>query len=204
MEEKKLKSALEAILFAAGDSVAASRICAVLGVTELQLAAAAEMLAAEYERAGRGIRLLQLEDRYQLCSAPEWSDETVRLLEKRRTARLSPAALEVLSIVAYYQPVTRTYIEKIRGVDSSYTVSFLSERGLIAPCGRLEAPGRPTLFGTTEEFLRVMGITRLEELPPLPDIATDEGMAALQAAIENHSEAMQMELKDVEDLKGAM
>ena len=204
MEEKKLKSALEAILFAAGDSVAASRICAVLGVTELQLAAAAEMLAAEYERAGRGIRLLQLEDRYQLCSAPEWSDEIVRLLEKRRTARLSPAALEVLSIVAYYQPVTRTYIEKIRGVDSSYTVSFLSERGLIAPCGRLEAPGRPTLFGTTEEFLRVMGITRLEELPPLPDIATDEGMAALQAAIENHSEAMQMELKDVEDLKGAM
>ena len=100
MEEKKLKSALEAILFAAGDSVAASRICAVLGVTELQLAAAAEMLAAEYERAGRGIRLLQLEDRYQLCSAPEWSDEIVRLLEMRRTARLSPAALEVLSIVA--------------------------------------------------------------------------------------------------------
>lgn len=200
----KLCGALEAILFAAGDSVEASRICAVLGVGEEELTAAAEKLAADYEREGRGIRLLRLEERYQLCSAPEWSDEIVRLLEKRRTARLSPAALEVLSIVAYYQPVTRTYIEKIRGVDSSYTVSFLSERGLIAPCGRLEAPGRPTLFGTTEEFLRVMGIANLEELPPLPNIASDEGMAALQAAIENHGEAMQMELKDVEDLKGAM
>lgn len=204
METRKIPSALEAILFAAGDSVEASRIAAVLGISESELAAAAQELAAAYEREGRGIRLIRMEERYQLCSAPEWSDEIVRLLEKRRTARLSPAALEVLSIVAYYQPVTRTYIEKIRGVDSSYTVSFLSERGLIAPCGRLEAPGRPTLFGTTEEFLRVMGIASLEELPPLPDVATDEGMAALQAAIENHSEAMQMELKDVEDLKGAM
>lgn len=204
MEEKKLKSALEAILFAAGDSVEAARIAAVLGVSEGALHDAATSLAAVYEREERGIRLIRLEDRYQLCSAPDWSDEIVRLLEKRRTARLSPAALEVLSIVAYYQPVTRTYIEKIRGVDSSYTVSYLSERGLIAPCGRLEAPGRPTLFGTTEEFLRVMGVASLEELPPLPDVASDEGMAQLQAAIESHGEAMQMELTDVEALKGAM
>ena len=204
MEEKKLKSALEAILFAAGDSVEAARIAAVLGVSEGALHDAATSLAAVYEREERGIRLIRLEDRYQLCSAPDWSDEIVRLLEKRRTARLSPAALEVLSIVAYYQPVTRTYIEKIRGVDSSYTVSYLSERGLIAPCGRLEAPGRPTLFGTTEEFLRVMGVASLEELPPLPDVATDEGMAQLQAAIESHGEAMQMELTDMEALKGAM
>ncbi|MBE6970054.1 MAG: SMC-Scp complex subunit ScpB [Ruminococcaceae bacterium] len=204
MEEKKLMSALEAILFAAGDSVEAGRIAAVLGVSEDALHDAAASLVAAYEREGRGIRLVRLENRYQLCSAPEWSDEIVRLLEKRRTARLSPAALEVLSIVAYYQPVTRTYIEKIRGVDSSYTVSYLSERGLIAPCGRLEAPGRPTLFGTTEEFLRVMGVASLEELPPLPDVASDEGMAQLRSAIESHGEAMQMELTDVEALKGAM
>ena len=204
MEEKKLMSALEAILFAAGDSVEAGRIAAVLGVGEAAVHEAAATLSALCEREERGIRLVRLEDRYQLCSAPDWSDEIVRLLEKRRSARLSPAALEVLAIVAYYQPVTRTYIEKIRGVDSSYTVSYLSERGLIAPCGRLEAPGRPTLFGTTEEFLRVMGVASLEELPPLPDVASDEGMEQLRSAIESHGEAMQMELTDVEALKGAM
>ena len=119
-----------------------------------------------------------------MVSAPEHCEVINRVLEKRPPSRLSPTALEVLSIVAYYQPVTRSYIEKIRGVDSSYTVSFLTERGLIAPCGRLEAPGRPTLFGTTEQFLRVMGVSSLEELPPLPDIATEEGKAALQAAVE--------------------
>jgi len=204
MEKKKLMSALEAILFAAGDSVEVGRMAAVLGVSDEAIHNAAAALAALFEREERGIRLVRLEDRYQLCSAPDWSDEIVRLLEKRRSARLSPAALEVLSIVAYYQPVTRTYIEKIRGVDSSYTVSYLSERGLIAPCGRLEAPGRPTLFGTTEEFLRVMGVAGLEELPPLPDMASDEGMEQLRSAIESHSEAMQMELTDVEALKGAM
>ena len=204
MEEKKLMSALEAILFAAGDSVEAGRIAAVLGVGEAAVHEAAAALSALFQREERGIRLVRLEDRYQLCSAPDWSDEIVRLLEKRRSARLSPAALEVLAIVAYYQPVTRTYIEKIRGVDSSYTVSYLSERGLIAPCGRLEAPGRPTLFGTTEEFLRVMGVASLEELPPLPDVASDEGMEQLRSAIESHGEAMQMELTDVEALKGAM
>ena len=90
----------------------------------------------------------------------------------------------MLSIVAFYQPVTRSYIEQLRGADSSYTVALLSERGLIAPCGRLEAPGRPVLFGTTEQFLRVMGISSLAELPPLPNIATGEGMEELQAAIE--------------------
>ena len=86
--------------------------------------------------------------------------------------------------MAYFQPVTRAYIEQLRGADSSYTVAMLSERGLIEPCGKLEAPGRPTLFATTERFLRVMGITSLEELPPLPDVATGEGMQELQAAID--------------------
>ena len=105
-------------------------------------------------------------------------------MEKRSQNRLSPTALEVLAIVAYFQPVTRAYIEQLRGADSSYTVATLSERGLIEPCGKLEAPGRPTLFGTTERFLRVMGISSLDELPPLPDVATGEGMQELQAAID--------------------
>ena len=184
MELTELSSALEAILFAAGDSVEKERICAVLGAELSALEAAAEHLRAVYAAPDRGIRLVELDGKYQLVSSPDWSDEIVRALEKRRPPRLTPTALEVLAIVAYYQPVTRSYIEKIRGVDSSYTVSFLTERGLIAPCGRLEAPGRPTLFGTTEQFLRVMGVSSLEELPPLPDIATEEGKAALQAAVE--------------------
>ena len=189
MDEKELTGALEAILFAAGDSMEEERLCAVLGVDTETLRAAAGRLEEELRDRSRGVRLVQLENRWQLVTAPEWSELVVRALEKRRTARLSPAAMEVLSIVAYYQPVTRSYIEKVRGVDSSYTVSFLTERGLIAPCGKLEAPGRPTLFATTEEFLRVMGIRDLSQLPPLPDIAEDESRAALRMAIEEKQES---------------
>lgn len=184
METMELGPALEAILFAAGDSVEISRLGKVLGAEPWEVRQAAERLSREYEEQGRGIRLLRLEDRLQMVTAPEHSDAVTRALEKRSQPRLSPTALEVLSIVAYYQPVTRAYIEQLRGADSSYTVAVLSERGLIAPCGRLEAPGRPVLFATTEQFLRVMGISSLEELPPLPNIAAGEGIQELQAAID--------------------
>lgn len=197
MEQQALCSAMEAILFAAGDSVESTRLCAVLGVERPALEEAAAALEGDYRTRQRGIRLIRLEDSYQLVSAPEWSDEIVRALEKRRISKLSPTALEVLAIVAYYQPVTRSYIEKIRGVDSSYTVAFLTERGLIAPCGRLEAPGRPTLFGTTEQFLRVMGISSLDELPPLPDTSTEDGKAALEAAIDAAGPEAQLEIREV-------
>lgn len=189
MNETELSRALEAILFASGDSVEEERLCTVLGVGLIELRSAAERLERELREAKRGIEMIRLESRYQLVTAAEWSDYVVKAMEKRRTARLTPAALEVLSIVAYYQPVTRSYIEKVRGADSSYTVSYLSERGLIAPCGKLEAPGRPTLFATTEEFLRVMGISDLSELPPLPDIAEDEGRAMLRMTIEEKQES---------------
>ena len=182
MEFSMIKNAVEAILFAAGDSVEAARIAQVLGVETAQVLQAAETLQLEYEE--RGIRLVRMENKLQIVSAPEFCDEINYALEKRAQSRLSPTALEVLSIVAYFQPVTRAYIEQLRGADSSYTVAMLSERGLIEACGKLEAPGRPTLFATTERFLRVMGITSLEELPPLPDVATGEGMQELQAAID--------------------
>lgn len=182
MEMSKIKNALEAILFAAGDSVDTGRIAQVLGIDTTSVLNAAEQLQSEYEE--RGIRLVRMENRLQIVSAPEFSNEINYALEKRAQNRLSPTALEVLSIVAYYQPVTRAYIEQLRGADSSYTVAMLSERGLIEVCGKLEAPGRPALFGTTERFLRVMGISSLEELPPLPDVATGEGMQELQAAID--------------------
>ena len=182
MDMNTIKNAVEAILFAAGDSVEAGRIAQVLGVEKAQVLQVADLLQQEYEN--RGIRLVRMDNKLQIVSAPEFCDEINYALEKRAQNRLSPTALEVLSIVAYFQPVTRAYIEQLRGADSSYTVAKLSERGLIEPCGKLEAPGRPTLFGTTERFLRVMGISSLEELPPLPDVASGEGMQELQAAID--------------------
>ena len=101
---------------------------------------------------------------------------------------LSQSALETLAIVAYYQPVTRAVIEKMRGVDSSYTVSALQDRGLIEACGRLDAPGRPTLFATTDAFLRVMGVSSLEDLPPLPEVRGSEGTEQLRKSIEKLQE----------------
>lgn len=188
MKLNELSAALEAILFVAGDSMEIERLAMVLDTDSGKIEDAALELGTLLEEQNRGLRLIRLESRLQLVTAPAYSEAVIRAMEKRKTGRLSPAALEVLSIVAYHQPVTRSYIEKVRGVDSSYTVSFLTDRGFIEPKGKLEAPGRPTLFGTTEEFLRVMGLRSLDELPPLPNIAEDEGRAALRMAIEEKTE----------------
>lgn len=184
MELNELSAAVEAILFASGDPVPAARIAQVLGVEVGRVYEAAEALADNLESKGHGIRLLRLEEDLQLCSAPEYAQVISHALEQRRPPRLSPAALEVLAIVAYFQPVTRVYIDQIRGVDSSYTVGVLTERGLIEPAGKLEVPGRPTLYRTGDAFLRTMNIRSLSELPTLPDVGTDEGIIALQNKIE--------------------
>ncbi len=184
MEFNELKAALEAILFASGEPVPASRIAQVLGVETQRVLEAAEQLETQYNEDSRGIRLLRLDQDLQLCSAPAFADVITRTLEQRKPPKLSQAALEVLSVVAYFQPVTRAYIDQIRGVDSSYTVGVLIERGLIEPCGKLDVPGRPTLYRTGDVFLRTMDISSLDELPALPDVGTDEGIIALQNKIE--------------------
>ena len=184
LELEEIAAALEAILFASGDPVPADRIAHVLGLERADVVSAAESLEARYGAQRSGIRLLRLDQSLQLCSAPEYAELVTRALEQRRPPKLSAAALEVLSIVAYFQPVTRAYVDQIRGVDSSYTVGALLERGLIEPCGKLEVPGRPTLYRTGEAFLRTMDIRSLDELPTLPDIHTDEGIIALQNKIE--------------------
>ena len=145
MDTTPLKSALEAVLFASGDPVPTARLSLVFGIPEEDVKSAAAELAAEYEANKRGVRLLFLGKTLQLCSASEHAKLISRIIEHRAAPRLSPGALEALAIVAYFQPVTRAYVEQVRGVDSSYTVSSLAEKGLIEPCGRLEAPGRPTL-----------------------------------------------------------
>lgn len=184
MEEKELKTTIEAILFASGDPVPAGRISLVLGVPEEDVFSCAELLAAEYISEDRGIRLLRLDQSLQLCSAPEYASLISRVIEHRTPPKLSMPALEALSVVAYFQPVTRAYVEQVRGVDSSYTVGSLVEKGLVEPCGRLEAPGRPTLYRTTKAFLRVMGVSSLEELPVLPDLTSTDGVEKLQGAID--------------------
>jgi len=175
-------SIIESILFASGDPFPIERLMALLDLSREDVLASAARIGDSYRYENRGIRLLKLEDSLQLVSDPENAEWVRRALDTRRSARLSPAALEVLAIAAYFQPVTRTYIEQIRGVDSSYTVSLLTEKGFLEPCGRLDAPGRPMQFRTTADFLRVFGLESLEELPAYgdaPEPQTEEDLFTL-------------------------
>lgn len=195
-----LTSAIEAILFAAGDSVPLARLSLVLGVSEQDVETSVKILQESYAEQQRGMRILRLEDKAQMCSAPEYASFISKTLEQRKPPVLSQPALETLAVVAYFQPVTRAYIEQVRGVDSSYTVGVLNERGLIEECGRLEVPGRPVLFRTTDVFLRTMGISSLEELPELPDMTDSDGMEKLQEKIDelqNKPNIDQMTLSEV-------
>ena len=169
MELKELESALEAVLFAAGEPVGVERLCLGLEADRSTVDAVAQRLMDRYSYERRGIRLVRLDASYQMCSAPEQAGYVRRTLESRKPARLSQPALEVLAIIAYYQPVTRAYVDQIRGVDSAYTVGLLLERELIEECGRLAVPGRPIQYRTTRAFLRCFGLSSLEELPELPD-----------------------------------
>lgn len=180
MELKELQAALEGILFASGEPVAVERLCLGLDVDRATVDAVAQNLMDEYSFQRRGIRLIRLENSYQLCSAPEYADHIRKTLETRKPARLSQSALEVLAVIAYYQPATRAYVDQIRGVDSSYTVGLLLERDLIEECGRLAVPGRPILYRTTKNFLRSFHLSALEELPELPNSSAEDGQITLE------------------------
>lgn len=178
-------SSIEAILFAAGDSVPIARLSLILEVGENEIVAAAAELENRYISENRGMRILRLDRNLQMCSAPEYAEIISRVLEQRKPSRLSQAALETLAVVAYFQPVTRSYIEQMRGVDSSYSVSVLEDRGLIEVGGRMDVPGRPLVYKTTDVFLRTMGISELSQLPSLPDMSGGEGIEKLQSAIDH-------------------
>lgn len=189
-------NSLEAILFASGDPISIDRLAMVLDIPREDVIDCAEELSLRYQKQNSGICIVRLDEEYQLCSNPAYADIIVKTMRHRKPPKLSQAALEVLAIVAYFQPVTRAYIEDVRGVDSSYSVNMLTERGLIEPCGRLEVPGRPTLFRTTENFLRVMELEQLDDLPALPEIAPEDGMESLRAAIAQKADnGVQMELE---------
>ena len=180
MELKELQAALEGILFASGEPVAAERLCVGLDIERDTLEQVAQHLMDEYSFQHRGIRLVKLDNSYQLCSAPECADHIRKTLESRKPARLSQSALEALAVIAYYQPTTRAYVDQVRGVDSSYTVGLLMERELIEECGRLAVPGRPILYRTTKNFLRSFHLTDLNELPELPDSTPEDGQITLE------------------------
>ena len=180
MELKELQSALEGVLFAAGEPVSVERLCLGLEVDRPTLDAVAQRLMDQYSYDRRGIRLVRLDGSYQLCSAPEYADAIRATLESRKPARLSQPALEVLAIIAYYQPVTRAYVDQVRGVDSAYTMGLLLERELIEEAGRLSVPGRPMQFRTTKNFLRSFGMSSLEELPELPGSSQEGSQLTLE------------------------
>lgn len=195
-----ISSAIEAILFAAGESVPLARLSLILDTDEAELGRIAAELAERYEREQRGMRILRLGNKLQMCSAPEYAPFIAKTLEQRKPPMLSQSALETLAIVAYFQPVTRAYVEQLRGVDSSYSISSLADKGLIEPCGRLDVPGRPTLFRTTDAFLRTMGVSELSQLPPLPEVGSSEGVEKLREEInklQNAGADGQLSLEDV-------
>ena len=170
MDNKEMQTAAEGVLFAAGEPVHIDRICMALETDRPRAEEALQRLADYYAFERRGIRLVRMEDSWQLCSSPDYAEIIRRAFEIRKTAKLSQPALEVLAVIAYYQPITRAQVDQIRGVDSAYTVGLLLDRKLIEECGRLQVPGRPRLYRTTQAFLRSFHICSLEELPPLPGI----------------------------------
>lgn len=176
LEVKEMESAVEAVLFASGEPVQTERICVALGLERPAAEQILQRLTDYYAYERRGIRLLRIEDSWQLCSSPDHADAIRRAFEIRKPAKLSQPALEVLTVIAYYQPTTRAYVDQIRGVDSSYTMGLLLDRKLIEECGRLQVPGRPRLYRTTKQFLRAFHLTNLEDLPELPDFGVEGQM----------------------------
>lgn len=176
LDMKELESAAEGILFAAGEPVEIKRLCTALDVDRGTMEQILQKLSDYYAYERRGIRLLRMEDSWQLCSAPDYAQVIRRAFEIRKPAKLSQPALEVLTIIAYYQPTTKAYVEQVRGVDSSYTVGLLQERGLIEECGRLQVPGRPILYRTTQNFLRSFHLSSLDELPEIPGMEAEGQM----------------------------
>ena len=172
-EMKEIEAAVEGILFASGEPVHIDRICLAAELDRPTAELVLQKLMDYYSFERRGMRLLRLEDSWQLCSAPEYADVIRRAFEIRKPAKLSQPALEVLTIIAYYQPTTRAYVDQVRGVDSSYTVGLLLDRHLIEECGRLQVPGRPRLYRTTKAFLRAFHLNSLEDLPEMPGMEAD-------------------------------
>jgi segregation and condensation protein B len=169
LKASELQAAAEAIIFAAGDPLEVERIAQALEIDVEYAHMILQNLADELEARGSGLVLLELGNRYQLCTRTQYADKIKAVLDLKKNTPLSSAAFEVLAVIAYNQPVTKSYIEQVRGVDCSGVVSTLCQKGLIEERGRRDLPGRPILYGTTPEFLKCFCISSLSELPELPE-----------------------------------
>lgn len=165
MEKESLKAVIEALLFAKGEVVEIKDIASVTGESEEKVKEASEELKGEYAEKNRGISIINVQDGIQMCTSPVYFDYVRRLYAAPKKKQLSQTLLETLAIIAYRQPVTKGQIEEIRGVNADHSVNKLVEYGFVCEMGRLDAPGRPLLFGTTEEFLRFFGFGSIESLP---------------------------------------
>lgn len=182
---ENLISSLEAMLFAAGDPVEAGKLADVLELDIETVEKLLGTLGAQYDERNSGLMLIRIDDKYQLCTREVFSENVRKLMEIRKNAPLSNAAFEVLAIIAYNKTVTRSFIEQVRGVDCSGPVSSLVQKGLIEEKGRLDLPGRPLIYGTTDRFLRCFSLNSLDDLPELPKteevekISKDENQTSL-------------------------
>lgn len=168
-DDQNILAVLEAILFSAGEPLEIGRMADALDISIAAAREALDALRESLESAQRGICLLRLGDSYQLCSKREFAERVRSVLEIKRNTPLSPAAFEVLAVIAYHQPITKSYIEQVRGVDCSGVVTTLCQRGLVEEKGRLDLPGRPLVYGTTAEFLRCFCLESLADLPEIPE-----------------------------------
>ncbi len=174
MEEKNYEAIIEAILFTMGDSVELEKIAAAIELDKKETKAIIEHMMQFYEDDSTGIQIIELDGAYQMCTKPSMYEYLIKVASQPKKRVLTDVLLETLSIIAYKQPVTKAEIEKIRGVSSDHAVSKLVEYNLVCELGRLDAPGRPLLFGTTEEFLRSFGVQSIDELPVLSPVQIEE------------------------------
>ena len=172
--EKHLEAVVEAVLFTMGKSVELRQLAIATGQSEEETRQAVERLKARYDKEERGMEIIELEDSYQMCTRTGFYENLIRVAASPKKQVLSEVVLETLSIIAYKQPVTKMEIEKIRGVKSDHAVNRLVEYNLVQEVGRLDAPGHPALFATTEEFLRRFGIGSTENLPDLDPVREEE------------------------------
>lgn len=183
MKIKQAESAIESILFAAGGPVTIERLMSVLQLRRDDVRSIMGSLIHRYEDEGRGMRIYELEGAYQMCTAAENADYVSTALQRKKKSALSRASMEVLSIIAYRQPVTRAYVEQVRGIESSSIISTLLEKGYLEEQGRLDAPGRPILFGTSREFLRVFGLRSISDLPRIPGMEDEADLEQLSKQV---------------------
>ena len=195
MSIEKTEAAIEAILFTMGESVEAEKIAVAIEHDVVTTVKIIHNMMDKYENEDRGIKIIELEGSFQLCTKEEYYDNLIRICSQPRRYTLTDAALETLSIIAYKQPVTKIEIEKIRGVNSDRSVNKLVELELVKEVGRLDAPGRPMLFGTTEEFLRTFGVGSIDELPVISEDMVEQYKeeAEYEIASELKEEAMNEE-----------